>query len=71
MKKTIIGLTLICCSCVKTSSTESTDRVEVDGNDFAIRTVVYKQHEYILFTGTYKGSLCHSESCGCKNIKSE
>ena len=71
MSKIILGLTLICCSCVSRQTTESTDRVEVDGNDITIKTIVYKQHEYILFTGTYKGSLCHSESCKCKNFKSE
>lgn len=67
MKKIIIGLALICYSCVEPSSTELTDRVVVDGNNFTISTVVYKQHEYLLFTGYYKGSLCHSESCKCKS----
>jgi hypothetical protein len=68
MKKIIIGLTLICCSCIKE---QSKDEIVVDGNDYVIRTIVYKKHEYLLFTGTYKGSLCHSESCKCKTFKSE
>lgn len=66
MKKIILGLTLICCSCEYQPAKKSKDIVTIDGNDFIIRTIDYKHHEYILFTGVYKGSLCHSESCKCK-----
>ena len=34
--------------------------------DYAVRTVEVKGHEYIIFSGYYKGNIIHSESCPCK-----
>lgn len=45
------------------------DVVYITPDDGRIKTVVYKQHEYILYVGFNKGSLCHSESCKCKSKK--
>lgn len=74
MRKLFIVLTLMLASCEwpDTHSVQAEDTITVDGNDIAIRTITYKGHDYILFTGFYKGSLCHSESCHCKTLsKSE
>lgn len=34
--------------------------------DYTVRTVEVEGHKYIIFEGTYKGNIIHSESCPCK-----
>jgi hypothetical protein len=33
---------------------------------YTVRTVEVKGHEYIIFDGSYKGNIIHSESYPCK-----
>ena len=34
--------------------------------DYIVRTVDVEGHKYIIFEGTNKGNIIHSESCPCK-----
>ena len=34
--------------------------------NYIVRTVEVEGHKYIIFEGTYKGNIIHSESCPCK-----
>ena len=70
MKKVFIVLALLVMSC---EQQKSKPWVKEKGNvlnrgDNEISTIFYQGHDYILFTGFYKGSLCHSESCKCKTL---
>lgn len=40
----------------------------IDGNS-DIQVVKFEGHEYISYSRSHGGSLCHSESCDCKKIK--
>ena len=33
----------------------------------SITPVTFKGHEYLIYDGVESGSMCHSESCPCKN----
>jgi hypothetical protein len=40
----------------------------IDGNR-NIQVIKFEGHEYISYSRSHGGSLCHSESCDCKKIK--
>lgn len=68
MKNLFIMLVLILVSCGPAGNDPAVEETrEIDlGDNNKIRTINHEGHEYILFTGIYAGSLCHSESCHCK-----
>ena len=68
MRKLIIGIALMCCSCENIEVVEKTERL---GNGH-IQVIEFKGHEYLSYDGDgYNGGFCHSEACKCKSLKSE
>ncbi len=60
-----LGVAVALVSC-KSPDLESTDRLKID-NVSNIKVVKFEGHEYLAYDGQRGGSLCHSESCPCKN----
>lgn len=73
MKKILISLvTICCCGCsdVDTKVTTSDDitRIKVYKDDVKSRiySAEIEGHIYLIYSGSYKGSIIHAEHCPCK-----
>jgi hypothetical protein len=75
MKKFIIPVSIILTvglsmtSCNK-PDIKSSKTYTVNGAEESITPIIFKGHEYLIYDGYKSGSMCHSESCDCKTIKS-
>ena len=74
MKKILILLAAICCcgcGSIETHDTFTTDTTIIkyyinDPGRF-IYSVEIEGHLYLVYSGSYKGSIIHAEHCPCKN----
>ncbi len=62
MRYLIVAAALAVAGCDEPQGVE--DHIQAVG--YVVRTVEVKGHEYIIFDGSYKGNIIHSESCPCK-----
>lgn len=62
MRYLIIVAMLAVAGCEQPQNVEN----QIEATSYIVRTVSVKGHEYIIFDGSYKGNIIHSESCQCK-----
>ena len=62
MKWCLIIAMLAAAGCERPQGVEN----QIETVSYIVRTVSVKGHEYIIFDGSYKGNIIHSESCPCK-----
>ena len=63
MRYLIVAAALAVAGC---DEPQGVEEMHIQTMDYAVRTVEVKGHEYIIFSGGYKGNIIHSESCPCK-----
>ena len=65
MKKVIFLIVVVVLASCNRTYVQKGKIYNIDGNR-EIQVIKFEGHEYISYSRSHGGSLCHSESCDCK-----
>ena len=70
MKVLFIILAISLASCADKPDINPSQTIRLN-NQQDITVVSFENHKYLIYDGYNSGSMCHSESCDCKKLKSK